>query len=230
MRRVLLAGVSALLLTLLSQGGAAVAGSPAPVSGDGDCNTSVNARDMLPPLLHQSLILDTGCLASADVNCDATADARDALMIAQYVAGLPVDHGACAPIGDPLLPSGTLDGSGLDFETFGQNGVGTSGEGSDNNDVIAGDTTNNLGRRSIIGFDISGLSGQVGVAVLTITITESRKDQFPDPGTIDGDPPFTNPDLGDFSLVSISEDTFLAQGASAYGANSIGNDPGVLIP
>jgi hypothetical protein len=65
-------------------------------------------------------------------------------------------------------------------------------------------------------------------ATLRLTITESRKDQFPAPGIIDGVPPFTNPGLGDALVIHIAGDGVPT--AADYGAPSLGNDPGVLIP
>ena len=118
-----------------------------------------------------------------------------------------------------------------DREVFGSGGVGTGPGDVNLEDFGVGDTTDpgNPGRRGLLKFPLSGLPGTIQNATLKLTIIQSRKDQSPATGgTIDDVPPFTNPGLGPTRVIHIADPG--AFGAVSYGAPSIGNDPGVLIP
>jgi hypothetical protein len=113
-----------------------------------------------------------------------------------------------------------------DFDVYSS---GLSGGAEDLTDWGVGDTgggSPNLGRRGLVKFSLAGL-GEIVSAQLQLTILESRQDQYPDPGTIDNSPPFTNPGLGDTVVIHIAD--YGTTSAAGYGATSIGNDPGVLI-
>ena len=225
------AGAVTFAMACICLGGGTPAGASSSIQGDGDCNTFVNMQDVLATLKYQVGLGAPACLINLNVNCDDVTDARDALLITKHVAQVSGEQPGCTAIGETLPLQRVLVGSRLDFETEGQNGVGSDGGPSHNKDMIVGDDYyQNLGRRAILGFDVSGLQSHVHDATLTLTITESRKDQYPAPGIIDGSPPFTNPGLGDVLVLNISETVFLAQDATAYGSPSTGNDPGVLIP
>ena len=199
------------------------------VQGDPTCDGEVAAPDIFAVLEYASSLGRPDCIASANVNCDERIDALDALLIAQTVADVGDEIGGCTDIGDELPPDGVVPGSGLDFETFGIDGAGISGGSSDTGDVIVGDNYFNQGRRGIIGFDLAFVPASATQATITLRITETRQDQYPAPGTIDGSPPFNNPEMGAVSVIHLSDTTFLSQAASAYEATSAGNDPGVLI-
>jgi hypothetical protein len=80
----------------------------------------------------------------------------------------------------------------------------------------------------VIIFEVSSLVGHtVSAAQLNLTLLQTRKDQFPDPGTVDNSEPFINPGLGALSIINI-DDSYV-QNSEAYGAASIGNDPGVIV-
>lgn len=118
-----------------------------------------------------------------------------------------------------------------DRDVFGSGGVGTGPADVNLGDFGIGDTTdvNNPGRRALLKFDLTGLPDTIQNATLKLTITQSRKDQSPAAGgTIDGASPFTNPGLGNTRVIHIADPG--AFNAASYGAPSIGNNPGVLIP
>ncbi len=110
------------------------------------------------------------------------------------------------------------DGFNPGAENLGDWGVGDTGGGS-----VA---YANKGRRGLVKFSLAGM-GTIESVQLQLTILESRKDQYPDPGTIDSWPPFTNPGLGDTMVVHVAD--YGTPSQAAYSAASIGNDPGVLI-
>lgn len=114
-----------------------------------------------------------------------------------------------------------------DFEVF---STGVAGGSQDLGDMGVGDTgggSPNLGRRSLLKFDVSGLRSPVAHATLHLTITQSRRDQNPAPGIIDAIAPFTNPGLGDTRVIQVAD--YGVPDPSDYDAPSIGNDPGTLI-
>jgi len=118
-----------------------------------------------------------------------------------------------------------------DFEVF-ENGFNSDAPGL--GDWGVGDTGGspggpytNQGRRGLVKFSLEGL-GNIVSAQLQLTILQSRKDQYPAPGIIDDIPPFTNPGLGDTVVIHIAD--YETPSAAGYWAESIGNDPGVLIP
>lgn len=118
-----------------------------------------------------------------------------------------------------------------DFEVFengfnsGSQNLGDWGVGDTGGNPGGPDT--NQGRRGLVKFSLEGL-GKVVSAQLQLTILQSRKDQYLEPGIIDNTPPFTNPGLGDTAVIHIAD--YGTPSAVGYGAASIGNDPGVLIP
>jgi hypothetical protein len=142
----------------------------------------------------------------------------------------------CLTLGGPRPPLAaaalvTIVGDPSDTEIFGTAGVGTPPGGHTLSDMGAGDTGGddpNLGRRSVVRFDVRGLtSAGVTSAVLELTIVQSRRDQFPAPGIVDGSSPFTNPGLGDTQVIHIADSPVPT--AADYGSPSVGNDPGTLI-
>lgn len=115
-----------------------------------------------------------------------------------------------------------------DFEVFSDGGVSAGTDG----DLAVGDTGGtvepNLGRRSLVRFDITGLnSGVLDPTYLNLSLIQTRKDQFPDPGIISSSAPFVNPGLGDLLVVHVAD--YDSPDASDFNSVSIGNDPGVLI-
>jgi hypothetical protein len=112
------------------------------------------------------------------------------------------------------------NGFNSDAQNLGDWGVGDTGG-------FPGDPYINQGRRGLVKFSLEGL-GKIVSAQLQLTILQSRKDQYPAPGIIDDIPPFTNPGLGDTVVIHIAD--YGTPSAAGYGAASIGNDPGVLIP
>jgi len=125
-------------------------------------------------------------------------------------------------------PTGTLAivGDTSDVEVMSTGYAGDAAMGQ----MVVGDTGGdvpNLGRRALLRFFLSGLPKRIQSAVLIITLSQSRKDQYPAPGIVDESPPFTNPGLGDTIVVHVDYGT---PGGGAYAAPSIVNDPGVLIP
>ncbi len=54
-----------------------------------------------------------------------------------------------------------------------------------------------LGARSLFRFSLAGLGGQtLQGALLTVTLVQTRKDQYPAPGIVSNAPPFINPGIG----------------------------------
>jgi hypothetical protein len=121
------------------------------------------------------------------------------------------------------------------YEVFGNAGVGT-GANDGIGDMGVGDTTDeaNRGRRGVARFSLAGLSGlTLQSATLNLTVIQSRRNDTgsgavpcTDP-IIDSSAPFTNPGLGDTSVVHTADPE--TPDASDYHAASLGNDPGVLI-
>jgi hypothetical protein len=137
--------------------------------------------------------------------------------------------GPRAPLAEAALVTIISDPS--DTEIFGSAGAGMLLGLGTLSDMGVGDTggdTPNLGRRSVVRFDVRGLSAAgITSAILKLTIVQSRRDQFPAPGIIDGSPPFTNPGLGDTQVIHIADSP--EPTAADYGSPSIGNDPGTLV-
>ncbi|MEO5922976.1 MAG: hypothetical protein ABIR70_04030 [Bryobacteraceae bacterium] len=121
---------------------------------------------------------------------------------------------------------GTIIAENSDFEVF-----STGPGGSNLGDFGVGDTgggSPNLGRRAVVQFSLTGLSGStVQSATLNLFLIESRLDQFPDPGTITSSAPFINPGLGDTVVLHVAD--YGTPDLADYNAASIGNDPGILI-
>lgn len=228
----LLLGLTVLVTLALGVGsGTAGAASTTSIFGDADCSTAVGAPDMLAVLAYAGDVEASLCVWAGDVNCDNSIDVKDALAIGLNVAGVTQPTGGCTHIGVTVPRKGILTRGPYDFEVFGKNDVGTGGIGNVTGAGGVGDTYNdNLGRRSVVGFDLTGVEGPISNATLSITIAESRQDQFPAPGIIDGSPPFTNPGLGDVVVINIDGEALLNTSIDRYGTPSIGNDPGVLIP
>jgi len=83
-------------------------GSPAlaAVSGDVNCDQTVNSVDALGVLRSTAGLSTPACIDAADVSCDDAVNSIDSLFILRYVAGLPANlPGGCPPIGTaPGLP------------------------------------------------------------------------------------------------------------------------------
>jgi hypothetical protein len=230
MKRFLMLVVVVTITTLFSGVGSASAANTTSVWGDADCSSNVDASDMLAVPAFAGDVETSPCVWTGDVNCDEKIDVSDALAIGLNVAGVTHPTGGCNAIGQPILEQGLLSGSTLDFEVFGKDNVG-QGDGSVTTQAGVGDTYyNNLGRRGVFGFDITGVQAPITAATLSLRISETSHDQFPNPGIIDDSPPFTNPNLGDLRVLHVSEDTLIAHAGDGYGSPSIGNDPGVIVP
>jgi len=132
-----------------------------------------------------------------------------------------------------------------DHVIYGSGGVGAGWGDLLLWDLTIGDTGGtgdpssiNLGARALIRFSLAGIAPeQVEIVRLRIAILQTRKDQYPAPGVIDETPPFTNPGLGDVSVVHIPDFCLTRAGDGIdcrtlddYSSPSLGDDPGVLIP
>ncbi len=157
------------------------------------------------------------------------AGALDGLLPPECDAALA---GVISVAGDIIALAGTVTivADRSDFEVF-ENGFNTDAEnlsdwGVGDTGGAPADPYTNIGRRGLVKFSVTGL-GSIASAQLHLTILESRKDQYADNGTTDTIPPVTNPGLGDTVVVHVAD--YGTPSQAAYGAASIGNDPGVLI-
>ncbi len=130
---------------------------------------------------------------------------------------------------------GRIAGDPSDFGVIALGGVGVVVEAPSLGDLVVGDMGSTVpagcdfGRRAILRFPLDSLGSQPpAAATLSLAIVESRRDQFPAPGTIDQTPPFSNPGLGAIHVVHIADQP--TPTVLAYATPSTGNDPGVLIP
>lgn len=72
------------------------------LSGDVDCDASVDSLDGFFILRDTAGITPAACISAGDVNCDGSVDAVDALLVLRFSARLPAIAGpACPPIGSP---------------------------------------------------------------------------------------------------------------------------------
>jgi hypothetical protein len=174
------------------------------------------------------------CFQMGNTDCDNDVDQLDALAIFLYIADPVAVPGECEGVG-------TTPGSGqvyaratyIDFSADGLEVIAAFE--SENGDMIIGDTGGqglpnaapNRTRRVIITFPVDAIEGDIESATLAFAVTETRKDQYPDPGSIDGNAPYDNPQIGDVQVVHVGDPG--AASEDDYNAPSIGNDPGVLV-
>ena len=94
-------GLVALCLAVIS--GATPSSAAAHVQGDADCSGAVAGPDVGEILKDAASIQRSACRAGADVNCDHSVNALDALIVLRYVAGSPLQQDAsCLGIGSEI--------------------------------------------------------------------------------------------------------------------------------
>jgi hypothetical protein len=210
--------------------------SAALLKGDANCDGQVTGDDGLEVLKYKAaLTVGAGCLQLANADCDFSIDELDALAIFRWLADPVASPSECPLIGTtPESGEVYANAEYLDLSGEGVNAVGVSG--NDSGDMVIGDTGGlglpnaapNRTRRIIVSFPVGALEGDIESATLALAVTETRRDQYPDPGFIDGEAPYDNPQLGDALVLNVADPGDPT--SDDYNAPSLGSDPGVLIP
>ena len=124
-----------------------------------------------------------------------------------------------APLDPTIFSEAARDGEVQDNNPCDGNG---NGVGTAATTMSVGDASDNACSRAFATFSLSGISGTLETAVMSIYLAWSWKDNVQDSTT-----PVTNPGLGILSVVHLGD--YGTLDASDYQASSAGNDPGQLL-
>lgn len=106
-RILVMAGLAAAVLWLVLTSPEADASEN--LSGDVDCNGSVEALDATGVLRDVGILAAPDCIIAGDVDCDGDRDGMDALLILRFIVALAVETGGgCPAIATPIDGGGVL--------------------------------------------------------------------------------------------------------------------------
>jgi hypothetical protein len=202
--------------------------------GDANCDGGVTTDDGLDVLEYKARVgPGSPCLQMADANCDGVLDQIDVLAIFVYLADPVASPGPCAGVG-ATPQNGQVYAEPVYIDSLGDGLTPREVGPSDIGDMIVGDNGGgdqapnaNTTRRVTIIFPVGAIEGDIDSATLTLAVTETRRDQYPDPGSIDGNAPYDNPQIGDLQVVHVPDPGEATD--DDYDSPSAGNDPGVLV-
>ena len=107
----------------------------------------------------------------------------------------------------------------------GMNGVGSYAVDTQTDASLGDGSGNDTGYRLLVKFPLASIPDPVPTTQLELFVEETRKDQYPAPGLIDGDAPFTNPGLGDLLILPVPDYDTLD--AADYATAAIG--PSIVL-